>query len=91
MKMSLQNSGNDNEMYVQSLLARNTAEGREHMISWIPLCIAQKGKTVRLKDAESGIWTENWTVMEEAKTTLPYKVLKRDERDYKKTRKASDI
>ena len=43
-------------------LHRPIEGGTQVMISWIPQRIATVGNRVRLKDSETGQWTENWRV-----------------------------
>jgi hypothetical protein len=81
-------------MYTQTRLERWTEDGtgRIEMVSWIPLKIAAKGNVVRLKDTETGEWTEGWKVLDEpAAPYHPEGMLMKQSRDYKRTRIASDI
>ena len=79
------------EMYKQCELTKPMDGGVARMVSWIPQKVAVAGLRVRLKDSESGQWTEGWTVENVTEPALPGKLLERQSRDYLKTRKASDI
>lgn len=58
-------------------------------VSWIPTKFANKGKTIKLKQ-NGDIWDDGWLV-EETYTKQSAQYLIEHERDYKNTRKASDI
>lgn len=78
-------------MYKQCELTRPLLGGICRMVSWIPERIAIPGKTVRLKDIDTGEWTEGWKVLYASDPSLPEKMLLKNSRDYRKTRAASDI
>lgn len=79
------------KMFKRAELSRPVEDGVEKMQSWIPSDIAIVGATVRLKDNETGIWTENWKVDSATLPEVPESILVKRSRDYKKTRLASDI
>lgn len=60
----------------------------EYYTAYIPTEWLTKGESLRL--CFDGEWQDGWTI-EEAYTQLPSTVVMERERDYKKTRKASDI
>jgi hypothetical protein len=67
------------------------SSGIARMVSWIPEQIAVAGLRVRLKDSETGQWTDGWTVLSAGPAALPGKLLERQSRDHLRTRHASDI
>jgi len=78
------------EMYKQCELVKPIDGGMCRMISWIPAKIAVVDLRVRLKDGESGEWTEGWTVLNVTEPAVPAKLLERQARDHLRTRNASD-
>ncbi len=81
------------ELFKQCELTKPAGDGVgvARMVSWIPARIALVNRRVRLKDPETGDWTDGWTVVYAAPATLPAKVLERQSRDHLKTRRASDV
>ena len=79
------------EMFKQCELTRPQDGGLARMVSWIPEPIATPGLRVRLKDVETGEWTDGWTVINATEPALPASVLIRQSRDYLRTRQASDV
>lgn len=79
------------DMYKQCELTKPLDGGLARMVSWIPENIAIVNATVRLKDDETGAFTEGWKVENVTEPALPLKVLSRQSRDHLRTRKASDI
>ena len=79
------------EMFKQCELVKPAEDGVCRMISWIPAKIAVPELRVRLKDSESGEWTEDWTVLNVTEPAVPAKLLERQSRDYLRTRDASDV
>lgn len=79
------------DLYKQCELVKPLDGGIAKMISWIPARIAIVDQTVRLKDTETGEWTEGWKVNNVTEPPLPGKLLERWSRDYLRTRDASDI
>lgn len=63
--------------------------GNVSQVSWIPSEYAIKGNYVKLK--EKGVWEDGWLITTDGGITFPSKYIKERERDYKETRKASDI
>jgi hypothetical protein len=78
------------EMFKQCELVKPLDGGICRMISWIPSKIAVTDLQVRLKDTETGQWTEGWTVLNVTEPAVPLKLLERQSRDYLGTRNASD-
>jgi hypothetical protein len=62
------------------------SKGATKQTAWIPLKFAVVGKSVRLKDTE-GVWN----VDKVSTIEMPEVTVNARSRDYKKTRKASDI
>ena len=72
--------------------------GNVIQVSWIPSDYANVGEYVKLKESkinEKGIkedvWEDGWQVITAGGQTFPSKYIQERERDYKETRKASDI
>ena len=78
------------EMFKQCELVKQIDDGLCRMISWIPVKIAVPNLQVRLKDSETGQWTEGWTVLNVTEPAVSIKLLERQSRDYLRTRDASD-
>ena len=75
----------ENEYYLQcKMRLHDTIE-----IAWIPMSYAKKGKFVQLK--KQGTWENGWCIEEVGSMPLPGDVLYVMERDFTKTREASDI
>ena len=72
--------------YCQCKLRKENSE----QVAWIPQCFANVGQTVKIKDKTSGAWDDGWLV-EFASEPLNAEAVERNERDYRKQRKASDI
>ena len=79
------------DMFKQCELTRPQDGGLARMVSWIPERIALAGAVVRLKDPETGSWTEGWTVENVTEPAVPAALLERQSRDHLRTRAASDI
>lgn len=77
--------GKKSETYTQCSLAK----GGSVDVVWIPTKFANKGKFIKLKQADN-TWDDGWLVAE-TYTTRDAQYLIEHERDYKNTRKASDI
>jgi hypothetical protein len=60
-----------------------------YQTTWLPERYAKKGNIVELKN-EEGKWEDGWIVIEVGSKMDSAQVIER-ERDYKRTRKASDI
>jgi len=72
--------------------------GNVTQVSWIPSDYANVREYVKLKESklnEKGIkediWEDGWEVVSAGGQTFPSKYIQARERDYKETRKASDI
>lgn len=72
--------------------------GNVRQVSWIPSSYAVAGQFVKLKEKkinDKGIqeefWDDGWEVTSVGSMTFPSKYIQERERDYKETRKASDI
>jgi len=79
------------ETFKQCELVKPIDGGICRMISWIPAKVAVLQLCVRLKDSESGEWTEGWTVLNVTEPAVPGRLLERQSRDYLRTRDASDV
>ena len=79
------------DRFKQCELTKAMDGGLARMVSWVPEKIAVAGAVVRLKDAETGLWSGGWTVANVAGAALPGKVLERQSRDHLRTRNASDV
>ena len=78
-------------MFIQAQLSKPVEGGTAYMTSWIPQRIAVVGATVRLKDPETGQWTEGWRVDTASGPAYPEGLLMKRSRDWTRTRAASDI
>lgn len=74
-----------NETYTQCMLTKNSKVD----VAWIPTKFANKGNFIKLKQ-EDNSWDDGWLV-EETYTKQEAQYLIEHERDYKNTRKVSDI
>ncbi len=74
------------DFYSQCKLRKGTSE----QVAWIPLCFANVGEYVKIKDKVSGAWDDGWKV-EFASQPLDAEIVEKNERNYSKQRKASDI
>lgn len=72
--------------YCQCKLRKANTE----QVAWIPQCFANVGQTVKIKDKTSGAWDDGWKV-EFASEPLDAATVEKNERDYRKQRKASDV
>ena len=79
------------DMFKQCELTKPLDGGLARMVSWIPERIARAGAVVRLKDPETGDWTEGWTVQNVTEPAMPASMLERQSRDHLRTRAASDV
>jgi hypothetical protein len=79
------------DLFKQCELTKAVDDGLARMISWIPAKIAVANAIVRLKDSESGEWSEGWRVENVTEPAVPLRLLERQSRDYLRTRRASDI
>ena len=84
-------AGVSKEVFVRAELTRAQDGGINRMQSWIPQKIAVVGKTIDLKDEESGEWTRGWTIETVAPATMEIASLRNASRDHLKMRKASDV
>lgn len=73
-------------------------KGNVHQTSWIPTDIAIEGQKVNLQETrinakglEEKYWDEGWEVVKAGGQVFPSKYIAERERDWKNTRKASDI
>ena len=73
-------------------------KGNVTQVSWIPSDHAVVGKYVKLKETkindrgiEEDVWEDGWLVITAGGTTFPSKYIQERGRDWKETRKASDI
>ena len=72
--------------------------GNVTQVSWIPTDHAVIGKYVKLKETKlndrgikEDVWEDGWQVVTAGGQTFPSKYIQERERDWKETRKASDI
>lgn len=77
--------------YKQCELSKPIDGGVMRMISWIPATIAIAGKTVGLKDSETGEQTSGWRVENVTEPAIDSRIILQQSRDYLKTRDASDV
>lgn len=61
-----------------------------YQTSWIPSEFAKVGKILKLKDEDTGVWTDGW-VVEAAYNTRSWQEVNKASQQYKHQRKASDI
>jgi hypothetical protein len=73
----------------QCLLERDTTDGRESIVSFIPERYAQKGRVLRLR-GDDGTWTDGWQVVA-VYARVEVKEAHERARDWTRQRKASDI
>ena len=73
-------------------------KGNVTQVSWIPTEHAVVGKYVKLKETKlndrglaEDVWEDGWLVVTSGGTTFPSKYIQERGRDWKETRKASDI
>lgn len=74
------------EMYTQCRLMR----GARHQVAWIPMEAAVDGRCVDLKLGE-GRFDRGWVVERAYGAPLPMDYVRERERDFVRTRRASDI
>jgi len=64
--------------------------GNTFQTTWIPLNFAKRGKVLKIQRDDKS-WDEGWVVKTVFTIVKSEDYLKAHERDYKKTRKSSDI
>lgn len=74
------------ENYTQCKLRKDNT----YQTSWIPSNFAQVGKVVKLRDEETGIWTDGW-IVEATYSSRTWKEVNVASQLHKHQRKASDI
>ena len=79
------------ELYALMEVERITPEKwRQVRVTYIPLAKAVRDKVIDLK-GEDGEWTRGWRVLGDPVSPRRFADVNRDARQYKKTRKASDV
>lgn len=80
------------EMYKQCTLSKETDQGTAYMVSWIRSRLAVAGKILdRLEDSDTGIIESGWKVVSVTDPEVEEHIVLSRSRDFKKTRKASDV
>lgn len=74
----------------QCSMERPTAGGHEEQRAWIPEKFAVTGRTLELKNSDTGEWENGWIVTGVGDGVLASSVVGERSQDYKNTRKASD-
>ena len=77
--------------YRQTILEKKLDGDRtKHQTSYIPEKFAIIGKVLELKDGETGDWEDGW-VVKSVGELRHHSIVEARERDYERTRNASDI
>jgi len=75
--------------YCQCLLERGHFSGTMSTVSYLPEEFAIQGNVVKLKN-DDDIWTDGW-IVQKVGDKIDASYVEERERDYKRTRKTSDI
>jgi hypothetical protein len=74
----------ETKFYCQCTLRK----GNTSQVAWIPQCFAEVGRIVQIRNGEA--WDDGW-VVDFASTPLDAETVEKNERNYRKQRKASDV
>ena len=73
----------------QCNLSRQTPEGRQTLVAWIPEKFAQEKRVLKLKEGDQ--WENGWVVNSIGTALVSDDIITERSQDYKNTRKASDV